>query len=107
MKHFIATTILAVSATMAQADASSYVYEAVMASFENQRGSPVTHEFANCAVRHASDEQKTTILQAAVGPDRDAAVDDVFLNNPAAVACIQEVINRYDLGTELVAGFTR
>lgn len=96
-KTLTAVTLgLVLAANSAAADARSAAYEKMMTLFGAGQAT-LAHEFANCPVYHANERQLYGIIEAGSEAEMDAALDAVFENSPAAVNCVIEVINRYDL----------
>lgn len=91
---------LVLAATSANANARNYAYENLMGFFGAGQAT-LAHEFANCPVYHATEHQLYAIGAARSEAQMDAAIDDVFESSPAAVNCVIEVINRYDLLSDL------
>lgn len=103
MKTLITLAMIATASTAA-ADykAYNYAYEATMQTLGSN--DTLAHEFANCPVRSASQDQLVAISQS-TGQSRENAINSVFESSPAAVGCLLEVLLRYDLIT--VADLTR
>ncbi len=100
-KTLTAVTLgLIVAGTSANANARNYAYENLMGFFGAGQA-VLAHEFANCPVYHATEHQLYAIGAAANDAQMDAAIDAVFESSPAAVNCVIEVINRYDLLADL------
>lgn len=92
----VVTLGLVVAATSASANARTHAYENLMTFFGAGQAT-LAHEFANCPVYHATEHQLYAIGAAATDAQMDAAIDAVFESSPAAINCVIEVINRYDL----------
>lgn len=94
---YLMTAALIVTASTAAADYQpySYAYEATMQTLGDD-GDVLALEFANCPVRSGSKAQLFAVAQAA-GQAREDALNAIFESNPAAVACVTEVMLRYDL----------
>jgi len=99
MKSLMTLALIATASTAAaEYQPYNYAYEATMETL-GSTGDVLALEIANCPARSGSKAQLFAVIQSD-GAAREDALSQIFDESPQSVACVVEVLVRYDLLTE-------